>query len=53
MRGSVVPLRIKVPEHVASSIDVDFDGLDEDEALVLRWVVMPDRPRAPSDWSVA
>jgi hypothetical protein len=49
MQGNVVPLRIKVPEHVAASIDANFDTLDEDEALVMQWVVLPDRPRAPTD----
>jgi hypothetical protein len=48
MSGSA-SLRIKVPEHVAASIDANFDGLDEDEALVLQWVVMPDRPRRPDE----
>jgi hypothetical protein len=48
MQGTESPLRILVSEHVAASIDVNFDALDQDEALVLQWVVIPDRPRQPT-----
>lgn len=47
MRGSAL-LRIIDPKHVASSIDANFDDLDKDEALVMQWVVIPDRARIPT-----
>lgn len=40
--------RIMEPAHLAASIDVNFDSLDQDEALVLQWVVIPDRARRPT-----
>jgi hypothetical protein len=49
MVGSAVPLRIPVAKSLAASIDANFDGLDEDEALVMQWVVRSDRPRGPDE----
>lgn len=51
MRGINDPLRIIVPEHVAASIDANFEGLDDDESIVLQWIVFPDRPRRPDEAS--
>lgn len=48
MRGYDVPLRIPVPAQTAASIDVNFDALDEDEAVVMQWIVFRDEPRQPT-----
>jgi len=43
------PLRILSAQGVASSLDANFDSLDEGEALLMQWVVFPDIPRKPEE----
>lgn len=48
MRGTIKPLRIDDEKRIAVAIDAKFRNLTADQALVLQWVVIPDRPRDPS-----
>lgn len=49
MKGFRTPLNIDKPEQLATSIDAHFNGLGDDEALVLQAVVIPGRHYNASD----
>ena len=48
MRGINKPLRIASAEATAVSMDAQFKNLSAGEAVVMQWVIFPDRPRAPT-----
>ncbi len=49
MSGTAAPLRVDDPKRIAASIDAKFKNLAQDEALVLQWVLIPDRPRSKDE----